>query len=123
MLRLIKTNKQSINHLQRLWFTDNQHDLFVWLTANDTPVCFQFSYNKLHDEHTLNWHRHRGYSHEKIDNGEHTPGNYKMTPIMIPDGEINREKITRLFQSISQDIEPELATFIQHKIDHAPSGT
>ena len=121
MLRLIKTDKPSINQLQRLWFSDLEHDLFIWLNQDNHPVSFQFSYNKSQNEHIFNWHQQTGYSHDKVDDGEHEITRYKMTPVMIPDWEIDIEKISRIFKLISTEIQPELAEFIETTIKHASS--
>ena len=121
MLRAIKTDKHSSDHLQRIWFNDQDNDLFIWL-ENRTPVAFQFSYNKRQDEHTLNWEIDRGYSHERIDNGEDDSANYKMTPIMVANGMIDRDQISQIFKSISHEIEPQLAEFVSQKLDNVPLG-
>ena len=122
MLREIKTDKHDSDHLQRRWFSDQDNDLFIWLD-NETPVAFQFSYNKRRDEHTLNWEANRGYSHEKIDNGEEDASNYKMTPIMIPNGMVDRDQINLIFNSVSQDIEPQLAEFVFRTLANTPIDT
>ena len=119
MLRAIKTDKDDSNHLKRLWFSDQDNDLFIWLD-NEIPVAFQFSYNKQQDEHTINWGAQRGYSHERIDNGEADISNYKMTPIMVPNGALNQQRVSQIFKSISQNIEPELARFVCLKLNNAP---
>ena len=121
MLRAIKTDKHSSDHLHRLWFSDHDNDLFIWLNYKE-PVAFQFSYNKQQNEHTLNWEVQKGYSHQRIDNGEDDTANYKMTPIMVPNGMIDRDQISQIFKSISQNIEPQLARFVSQKLDNAPLG-
>ncbi|MDH5765963.1 MAG: hypothetical protein OEZ38_08105 [Gammaproteobacteria bacterium] len=122
MLRLIKTSKQSTEELQRLWFSDDNHDLFAWLNNKNKPVRFQFTYNKLGIEHSFNWNIDTGFSHEKVDSGDNSSNRYKMTPILVPDGDIQRNKIADLFQSVSHDIDSELAQFIINKISN-PSDT
>lgn len=122
MLRLIKTKRHSTKHLQRLWFNDQNHDLFIWLENNIKPVKFQFSYNKMQNEHSLNWDLLSGYSHVKIDSGEDVIHTYKMTPIMVPDGTFDQNQLAWLFKSINNDLPPDLAEFIQQKIESAPSG-
>jgi len=116
MLRTIKTNKPDTDNLQRLWFCDPDNDLFIWLD-NGQPVAFQFCYNKRKDEHALNWDTKRGLSHEKIDNGETHIVSYKMTPIMVPDGQVDQYQISQLFKDISQNIDPKLAEFVLQKLE------
>ena len=100
----------------KLWFHDAEHDLFVWLDNSKQPVGFQFSYHKNHMEHAINWSSDRGYSHDKIDAGESRPGGYKMTPIMVPDGEFETEKVTEEFAAISREIDKGIAEFVLQKL-------
>ena len=110
MLRLIDTRNP--RHPDRLWFTDHEHDLFVWFDPQKRPVGFQFSYNKNSDEHAIQWTAENGFSHDKIDDGENYDGSYKMTPIMVPDGSFDNRKIADHFKSISDNLEPGLVEFI-----------
>lgn len=114
MLHPIKTRQD--DDQQRLWFSDTNHDLFVWLDDKEHVVSFQFSYNKLHNEHIIVWDRDKGYSHDKIDNGEVASGHYKMTPIMIPDGEADFSKLSSEFKHISSELDPSLADFIYQQL-------
>lgn len=114
MLKPINTRQDCDQ--QRLWFSDIDHDVFVWLDNNRPVVSFQFSYNKIHNEHIIVWQMDKGYSHDKIDNGEPGNGCYKMTPIMIPDGEADYPKLANEFKHISREIEPSLADFIFQKL-------
>ncbi len=114
MLLPIKTRQDSDQ--QRLWFSDDNYDLFVWLDNNRHVISFQFSYNKLHNEHIIVWHRDKGYSHDRIDNGEPGDGSYKMTPIMVPNGMADYAKLAEEFRLVSNHIEPALAHFIYTKL-------
>ncbi|TNF32927.1 MAG: hypothetical protein EP315_09005 [Gammaproteobacteria bacterium] len=100
----------------RLWFNDKDHDLFIWLDDRQQVVSFQFSYNKLHNEHIIVWHRDKGFTHDRIDNGEPGDGRYKMTPILLPDGDADFVHLAQEFKHISQLIEPALAEFIYEKL-------
>ncbi|MDH5484380.1 MAG: hypothetical protein OEY43_04010 [Gammaproteobacteria bacterium] len=98
-----------------------EHDLFVWLDESGQPSGFQLSYNKTHTEHVINWFLDRGYSHDKVDSGEDKQGNYKMTPIMVPDGEFESEKIAAEFISISTEMDADISSFILEKLLDYPS--
>lgn len=110
MLQAIKTRQDGDQ--QRLWFSDTDHDLFVWLDTTRQVASFQFSYNKLRNEHIIVWDRDKGYSHDKIDNGEVANGHYKMTPIMVPDGDADYAELAAKFKQVSREIDPSLADFI-----------
>lgn len=115
MLRTINTSADS-GKSDKLWLSDNEHDLFIWLDANRQPVGFQFSYNKSQIEHVINWFLGSGYSHDKTDSGEDKQGHYKMTPIMVPDGEFESHKIAREYASISTAMDADLAEFVLQKL-------
>ena len=117
MLRAI-TGQHQIDP-NRLWFSDLDHDLFVWLDEAGQPVAFQFSYDRQRDERCIEWHRHRGYSHSRIDSGEARDGHYKMTPIMTTNEPLDAAGIAARFLSISADMDTELACFIHGKLCHA----
>ena len=114
MLRAITSQRQS--KTPRLWFSDQNHDLFIWLDKLHEPMAFQLSYNKIDDEHCICWHCDKGFSHDRIDSGEDPEGSYKMTPIMVPDGKFDHKKLAQEFQLISADMEPRLANFIYQKL-------
>ena len=114
MLKPINTRQDCDQ--QRLWFSDTDHDVFVWLDNNGQVVSFQFSYNKLHNEHIIVWHKDKGYSHNKIDNGEAANGHYKMTPIMIPDDEADFSKLAAEFKHISSELDSSLTDYIHQKL-------
>lgn len=111
-IKAIQTEKNQY----RLWFTDLSHDLFIWVSSDDCPRAFQFCYNKPENEHALLWHQHHGFSHHRIDSGESYEGRYKMSPIMLADGDIEPLKIAADFNNISLDIEPKLANFVYKKL-------
>jgi hypothetical protein len=125
MLRAINTNKQS-DAFKRLWFNDQDHDLFLWLDSSMQPVSFQFSYrtySDIYSEHVISWKKGMGYTHDKIDDGEPADGDYKMTPILVPDGAFDYKKIAQRFKSISKDIDEDIRDFIYQKLCNYPQET
>lgn len=110
MLRAISDQQQTNG--RRLWFNDQDHDLFVWLDEQQKPLAFQFSYHTRQDEYCIHWHRQRGFSHDRIDSGDTLDGHYKMTPVLMPDGEFEGQRLAEIFQSVCKDIDAALAQFI-----------
>lgn len=109
------------DHLRKRWFSDPQHDLFIWQTTDGQITAFQFSYNKSTNEHLLSWSADHGYSHDRIDDGENTPFQ-TMTPIMVPDGAVDCVRVAEAFRSVSEWLEPELREFIYCKVRGYGSG-
>lgn len=112
MLREITSTRQNSKHMRKRWFTDSDMDLFIWF-RHQVPVRFQLSYNKRGREHAITWDNAAGFSHNRVDNGEQEAQlKYKMTPILLADGDFNAATIARNFLRASDNIEESLADFI-----------
>ena len=120
MLREI-TTVRSFSHDRRRWFTDSDMDLYVWF-RNQMPVQFQLSFNKQYEEHAISWDNNKGFNHSKIDNGEDRSGRYKMTPILVDDGDFDCLSLARHFLQQSDYLEPTLADFIYARLLEYPDA-
>jgi len=118
MLREI-TTVRSYSDDRRRWFSDADMDLFVWF-RNQMPVQFQLSFNKQYEEHAITWDYNKGFIHSKIDDGEGRPGRYKMTPIMLDEGNFDCNTLARHFLQQSELLEPTLADFIFARLMEYP---
>jgi hypothetical protein len=105
---------------RRVFFSDDL-DLTVWLDNRDGIVGFELCYDKETNERAVRWSRQEGFQHQKVDDGENRPGRYKATPILVPDGEFPVQKISRLFQENSRDIDQHIAKFIYNKLLEYPA--
>lgn len=114
MLYQIKVTQAEKNQ-QQLWFTDESQDLFIWITPDNQPVAFQLCYNKQHDEHAVLWHQYHGYSHQQIDSAKPGNGKYKMSPILLANGDLEPLRIAADFKFVSRNMDPELAAFVYQK--------
>ncbi len=71
---------------------------------------FQLTYETAPDEErVLTWRRGKGYSHERLDDGEGRVFSYKMSPILTPDGEFDRDRLLGIFLPEASSLDPELA--------------
>ena len=114
MLKEIKHISQIPNERKRRWFTDDFFDLFVFY-ENDEIVEFQLSYNKKDNEKVIIWSKIEGFSHQQIDEGDH-PGKVKRSPIIIPDGKLDKLFIIEKFRDESKKIDKEVAEFVLKKL-------
>ncbi len=120
MLREISSTRQSSMESRKRWFTDADMDLFIWLNQQ-APTHFQLSYNKRSDEHTISWGISTGFNHYSVDDGEHfLHPRYKMTPILIADGDFDAATVARDFLRSSENIEESLADFIYARLLEYP---
>ena len=120
MLKEIFATRQNSRYLMKRWFTDSSMDLFIWF-RNQAPVRFQLSYNRHGDEYAINWNTNTGFSHSRIDPGEQfDPLKYKMSPILLADGEFDALTTARTFLRASKNIEESLADFIYARLFEYP---
>jgi len=118
MLKEIQDTRQIPGEPFRRWFTGSYMDLIVWYDDDRSSIFgFQLCYRKGVEDKALTWYRHRGFSHTTVDDGEGRPGQYKMSPIMIPDGVFHSENVHKLFQSKSKLIDQEIVEFVSQKIE------
>jgi hypothetical protein len=119
MLREISSIRQNSKHMKKRWFTDSDMDLFIWF-SQQTPTRFQLSYNKRGYEHAITWDIETGFTHNRVDTGEQLQFKYKMTPILLPDGEFDAATVARDFLQASENIEESLADFIYARLLEYP---
>jgi hypothetical protein len=119
MLKEVSNVRQVPGEGQRRWFTDQFFDLILWYDHTSEILGFQLCYNKKVHERALTWRRGMGFSHEKVDDGE-APGQWKMTPILTPDGSFDAAMIASRFHRESAGIDPEIARFVLSTIAAYP---
>ena len=102
----------------RRWFSSPEIDLIVWLDRTDSIAAFEFYYDKNVDEHVLIWRGGSGFTHLAVDDGEQKPAlEYKQSPILIPDGSFDPDRIRRLFEGSCQELPADLADAVRLKLE------
>jgi hypothetical protein len=120
MLREILATRQDNPDIKKRWFTDSNMDLYIWLN-NETPVNFQLTYNKQDKEHAINWNNNTGFSHNRVDSGETTTHlKYKMSPILLPDGDFDYPITAAKFLQASENIDRAIADFTYARLLEYP---
>jgi hypothetical protein len=119
MLKEYKNVRQIPGEARRRWFSDNYFDLIVWM-SEDEIVGFQLCYDISKAHRALTWHQDIGFSHHRIDDGESRPGHVKASPILLPDGQFDYERIAQRFKQASQFIEERIATFVHDTLMQYP---
>ncbi len=119
MLHEVPNARQVRGEGKRRWFTDQFFDLIVWYGDDMSIFGFQLCYDRNIKERALTWRRNRGFSHEKVDDGE-TPGHTKMTPVLVPNGQFDATSISAKFRQESSEIDPEIAKLVIETLDSYP---
>ena len=99
MLQEFPTVRQEEGTFRRL-FSDENFDLYLWYRSRwGRLIGYQLCYDKGENYHCLTWTRDSGYSHEAVDDGESggAGGGYKGTPILIPDGVLDKASLAERF--------------------------
>jgi len=106
----------------RRWFSDNEFDLIVWYGEAHNMVGFQLCYKTPREERALTWLEGRGYSHNRVDDGETAPSRHKMTPILVADGAFDRDHILNRFREVAKDLEPDLVSAVAARLRDYPGA-
>ena len=106
---------------RKRWFNDDYFDLYTWHDETGRIVRFELCYSKEDDEHAIVWSGDGRVGHSRVDDGESQTGRYKMSPIFVPDGEIDVDMVAERFGAASGQMDPEIAGFVK-KVLHAQSS-
>jgi len=104
----------------RRWFCDDTFDLILWHDDSMNVTGFQLCYRIDREEKAFTWQRGVGSSHKRVDTGEEGVGGPKMTPILVPDGVLDKAHVVDLFKERSKDIDPVIVTMVVDALESAP---
>ena len=113
MLKEIRNVRQEPIEGHRRWFDDDvlPLELIVWYDAQDTIEGFQLCYNLGTGEHALTWRPGTGFAHNEVDTGSTGPFSNR-TPVLIADGAVPWDEITKRFAGSSDTLEPALRELV-----------
>jgi len=96
--------------------SDEYMDLIVWLEADGGFHGFQLCYDKTGDERALTWLASRGFSHHAVESGDTSP-NANCTPILVADGHMPVETVSREFARRSSKLDPKIRELVTARLD------
>ena len=97
----------------RRWFESDDMDLIVWYSESDMVIGFQICYH-LEGEHALTWKEKVGFTHDRIEGGDH--GHFNRSPILIANGPFPKDFVLATFEKRAQTLENELVLFIKERL-------
>jgi len=106
---------------KRRWFSSNDFDLIVWLNDDGTFAGFDLCYDKTPIERSLVWRPTTGFAHMTVDDGEHRPGKYKATPVLVPDGYFDALRIYSAFAKESHSLPKDVAAYVLGTLEKHPN--
>ena len=96
-------------------------DLFICL-YRQAPVKFLPGYNRLDNEHALQWQQQKDFAHWRVDAGECPDNGYKQSSLLLPcQQHFQPFDIARRFLRYSEDMDASLADFIYARILEYPA--
>ncbi|MBA4389229.1 MAG: hypothetical protein C0404_14745 [Verrucomicrobia bacterium] len=116
-MREIGNVKQLPGEPFRKWFANRTFDLIVWFSEDGKEmVGFQLCYRMGPKEKAFTWQKENGFSHKRVDDGECGGFRHKMTPILLPDGVFDPERIAEAFEKAALTVEEPLRRQIAGKL-------
>ncbi len=122
MLKEVKNARQIPGESSRRWFFDDTFDLIVWYDPENTIIGFQLCYDKGLDERALTWLQGKGFTYNRVDDGEGAGARFKMTPTLDPDGTFEKDDVLALFQDESQRVDPDIVETVTEMIKMYPQA-
>ena len=117
----LKTNQQGADQSRRRWFSSTDMDLIVWYRNDDAIAGFELYYDKNIREHVFIWSADNGFAHLAVDDGEQKPVlSHKEAPILIPDGYVDPNRISTLFEKSIENLPFEIVTLVRRKLMQHP---
>ncbi|MFO1319646.1 MAG: hypothetical protein U1F52_08525 [Burkholderiales bacterium] len=121
MLTEITGARQFAGEPVRRWFTDDRHDLWVWLDAAGRPRGFQFCYGKGGIERALSWRPDTGFAHHRIEAGPADPTSLGAAQFMVRETWDVVELAGR-FRRVAGTVPPDIAVFVEERLRMAGPG-
>ena len=117
VLKEIRNVRQESTAGRRRWFDDDVLPLefIVWYDAADAVEGFQICYNFGSGEHALTWRPAAGFAHNAVDTGSRGVFS-NLTPILVPDGSVPWEDVTKQFEGCATSLEPALREFVGQRL-------
>jgi hypothetical protein len=119
-LREVENPRQFAGEPRRRWFTSEHLDLIVWSDTTARPIGFQLCYGKPTAEHALTWTAAAGFAHAGVDDGESVGFRHKATPILVPDGELEVERLEQIFREASRHLPLDVVVLVADALRSHP---
>ena len=115
-LREVVDVRQIPGEARRRWFASDDLDLIVWSEPSGEPHAFQLCYDKPRAERALTWRPGEGLRHMIVDDGEGVDFKWKGTPILLPDGAFDPDRLRQRFLEASPGLPPEIVAFVAARL-------
>jgi hypothetical protein len=116
MLKEFNRLRQEPGGYRRL-FTDSFFELWVWYDRQGGHITgFQLCYDIQRDKRALTWIDGKGFLHSRVDEDEGYRKGGKKSPILVPDGAVDRDRLADLFRFAGRRLERSVSDLVYEKI-------
>lgn len=116
-LQEVTHTRQVPGESPRRWFTSDDMDLVVWYGGPGHITAFQLCYDKGRAERAITWREHHpGLEHRGVDDGESRELNHKMSPVLVPDGELRAGDVLADFRAASTALPAEIVALVSERL-------
>lgn len=106
---------------RRRWFSSADFDLIVWFEPPGDIFGFELCYDKTRLERSIVWRARAGFAHMVVDDGEQRPGKHKASPILVPDGHFDANRVHSAFARESASLPEDIASYVLQTLARHPS--
>jgi len=106
----------------RRWFHSADMDLIVWYADDGSIHGFQLCYDLQRYERALTWLPQKGFSHNRVDDGEDVVMGHKRAPVLVADGVFDVAKVSRRFHDDSERVPNDVREFVAGKLREYAEG-
>ena len=114
--------RQIPGEARRRWFSSEDFDLIVWLADEQCCTGFELCYDKRGRERSISWRNPGGFVHMAVDDGEHRPGKHKSSPVLVPDGVFDANRVHSAFREASHSLPADIAAFVLSVLAQYPEN-
>ncbi len=101
---------------RRRWWISRELELTVWQSGDGASRGFQLCHEDGGEELALTWTAERGFSQNRVDDGEGPAGRPKRTPMLIHGGEPDARGLLEKFDRQSAWLPGEIADFVRKRL-------
>ena len=115
VLRQISSSYLRSDQNEKLWFTEESIDLFVWLSEGKEITKFQITYDKPNSEKSYTWSKGQQTTHMEVDEGSQ-PGKHPSSPILVNEIPCDEERLLNVVKQHKNALPTNIYKFIKEKI-------
>jgi hypothetical protein len=117
MFKELKGVRQILGEPRRRWFEADGLELIVWYGKGEQIIGFQLCYENGSKSKAITWEESSGFLFTGIDDGDIRYGKHKQSPVLVSDGNFQKDQIVTLFSGECPGLPDEIARLVKSKLE------